>query len=168
LLRFYTPGKGGSNVDPETLFGANPWQDVFSGGTKISAGLDLAYSLLRRDRVRHGAILLLSDLETAGEDQPRLAESLVRIEKDPSVRLKVVPLFPVEGDQAFFERFVPRDAFVRPTQIKAPKAVTAHRRLIAATPWPLLALGALLLLALGANEVACNRVHIARPREVAA
>src|SRR3954454_3425747 len=59
LLRFYTPGRGGSNVDPETLFAANPWQDVSAGGTKISAVLDLAASLLHRDHVRDGAILLL-------------------------------------------------------------------------------------------------------------
>src|SRR5438874_2706570 len=69
LLRFYTPGHGGSNVDPETLYAANPWQDVFSGGTKISAGLDMARSLLHRDHIRNGTVLLASHLETAGEDE---------------------------------------------------------------------------------------------------
>jgi hypothetical protein len=168
LLRFYTPGHGGSNVDPETLFSANPWQDVFSGGTKISAGLDLASSLLRRDHVRHGTILLLSDLETAGEDQPRLAQSLLQIEHDHDVTLKVVPLFPVEADQQFFERFVPRSNFVKPAQIDARKQPPARRRLVAATPWPLLLLGGLLLFALAANELLCGRLQLSRPREVPA
>ncbi|MFL5966402.1 MAG: hypothetical protein ACJ747_07615 [Gaiellaceae bacterium] len=168
LLRFYTPGHGGSNVDPETLFAANPWQDVFSGGTKISSGLDLAASLLHRDHVHDGAILLLSDLETAGEDQPRLAQSLLQIQRDHDITLKVVPLFPVEGDQEFFERFVPKSNFVRPAQINATKTPPARRRLIAATPWPLLVTAALLLLALAANELLCGRVQLRAANEAAA
>src|SRR5205807_8925798 len=106
LLRFYTPGHGGSNVDPETLYAANPWQDVFSGGTKISSGLDLARSLLHRDHIHNGTILLVSDLGTAGEDEPDVAQSLIRIEHDKDVHLKNVPLFPVQDDLAFFERCV--------------------------------------------------------------
>ena len=171
LLRFYTPGHGGSNVDPETLYAANPWQDVFSGGTKISAGLDLARFLLHRDHIRNGTILLASDLETAGEDQPKLAESLVQIEKDRDVQLRVVPLFPVEDDLQFFQQFVPRRDFVKPRQLHVSPRLEPRRRLVAATPWPLLLVGGLLLLALAANELACGRLHLPRapkPKEAIA
>jgi hypothetical protein len=164
LLRFYTPGNGGSNVDPETLYAANPWQDVFSGGTKISSGLDMAESLLHRDHIHNGTILLASDLETAGEDEPNLAQSLVRIEHDKGVHLKIVPLFPVEDDQLFFERFVPKRDFVKPSELHVTGPAQARRRLIAGTPWPLLVVGGLLLLALAANELACGRLHLPRPR----
>ena len=68
----------------------------------ISSGLDLAVSILHRDRVRNGTILLLSDLETAGEDQPALAQALITIRRDPGVALKIVPLFPLLEDQKFF------------------------------------------------------------------
>jgi hypothetical protein len=169
LLRFYTPGHGGTNVDPETQYAANPWQDVFSGGTKISAGLDLARSLLRRDHIHHGTILLASDLETAGEDEPKLAESLVQIEKDHDVHLRVVPLFPVQDDLNFFRRFVPASDFVKPSSLPVSARVEPRRRLVAATPWPLLVVGALLLLGLAANELACGRLHLPRqPREATA
>lgn len=164
LLRFYTPGHGGSNVDPETLYAANPWQDVFSGGTKISAGLDLAQSLLHRDHVHNGTIVLASDLETAGEDEPSLAQSLLRIEHDKDVKLKIVPLFPVEDDMVFFQRFVPKRDFVKPSQLRVNATSDVRRRLIADTPWPLLVLGGFILLALAANELACGRLQLPRLR----
>src|SRR5205823_1130412 len=156
LLRFYTPGHGGSNVDPETLYAANPWQDVFSGGTKISSGLNMAESLLHRDHIRNGTILLASDLGTAGEDEPDLAQSLIRIEHDRGVHLRIVPLFPVEDDLLFFQRFVPKRDFVKPSQLHVKGTTESRRRLIAGTPWPLLVVGGLLLLALAVNELACG------------
>src|SRR5947207_12042552 len=165
LLRFYTPGHGGSNVDPETLYAANPWQDVFSGGTKISSGLDLARSLLHRDHIHNGTILLASDLGTAGEDEPSVAQSLIRIEHDKHVHLKIVPLFPVEDDQLFFGRFVPARDFIKPSQLRVSTTAESRRRLIATTPWPLLGAGGLLLLVLAANELACGRLHLPRARE---
>ena len=133
LLRFYTPGHGGSNVDPETLYAANPWQDVFSGGTKISSGLDLA-------------------------------QSLIRIENDKDVKLEIVPLFPVEDDVFFFQRFVPKRDFVKPSQLRISGTSDVRRRLIADTPWPLLVVGGFLLLALAANELTCGRLQLPRLR----
>ncbi len=168
LLRFYTPGQGGSNVDPQTLYAANPWQDVFSGGTKISSGLDLAESLLHRDHIHNGTILLVSDLGNAGEDEPGLAQSLVRIEHDKSVHLKIVPLFPVEDDLLFFERLVPKSDFVKPSQLRVSPTVESRRRLIARTPWLLFVAAGLLLLALAANELTCGRLHLPRTRTEAA
>jgi hypothetical protein len=168
LLRFYTPGHGGSNVDPETLYAANPWQDVFSGGTKISAGLDLAQSLLHRDHVHNGTILLASDLGTAGEDEPALAQSLLRIEHDKDVHLKIVPLYPVEDDVLFFQRFVPKRDFVKPSQLRVSPTSNVRRRLIAGTPWPLLVVGSLILLALAVNELTCGRLQLPRLRGQAA
>jgi hypothetical protein len=164
LLRFYTPGHGGSNVDPETLYAANPWQDVFSGGTKISSGLELAQSMLHRDHIHNGTILLASDLGTAGEDEPDLAQSLIRIEHDKTVRLKIVPLYPVQDDLQFFQRFVPIRDFVKPSQLRVHSAQESRRRLIADTPWPLLVAGGLVLLLLAANELACGRLQLPRPR----
>ena len=62
FLRFFTPKPG---THPRTVWDAtfpeNPWQQDFRGGTHISAALSLADSILRRDRVRRGAMLLLSD-----------------------------------------------------------------------------------------------------------
>jgi len=164
LLRFYTPGHGGTNVNPETLYAANPWQDVFSGGTKISAGLDLADAILHRDHIHNGIILLASDLGTAGEDEPDLARSLIHIEHDKNVQLKIVPLYPVEDDLLFFQRFVPKRDFVNPSDLHVTGATVARRRLLAGTPWPLLVVGGVLLLVLAANELTCGRLQLPRPR----
>ncbi|TML71047.1 MAG: VWA domain-containing protein [Actinobacteria bacterium] len=168
LLRFFTPGHGGSPANPQTRFPTNPWQNAFSGGTKISAGLSLAQSILHRDHVRGGTILLLSDLGTAGEDQPRVAETLLRIGHDHGVALRIVPLFPIESDRVFFERFVPRRDFVRPSQIVAARASLAQRGLASVSPWPFVIVAGLLLAALAANELLCGRVMLRRPREAGA
>jgi hypothetical protein len=169
LLRFYAPSRAvTNNVDPSTLFATTPWQNVFSGGTKISSGLDLARSMLHRDHVRNGTILLLSDLETAGEDQPNLAQSLIRTEHDADVTLKVIPLFPNEADLRFFGQFVPPSALVKPEQLRVKGAAEPRHTLIALVPWPLLIAVGLLLVALAVNELTCGRLHLPRPREASA
>ncbi len=165
LLRFYRPTGVGSNVDPSTNFPASPWDNVFSGGTKISAGLELARQMVDRDHVKRATILLVSDLETAGEDRPAFAQSLIRIRNDPRLTLRVAPLYAIPEERAFVARFVPPDAFVKPSQIKGHGAAEPRRRLLAHTPWTLIVAGALLLAALGVNEVLCSRVDVGRPRE---
>jgi hypothetical protein len=162
LLRFYTR-RPGSNVDPNTLFAANPWQDVFSGGTKISAGIDLARSIAHRDHIQHATIVLVSDLETAGEDEPKLADSLVAAKHDRTVAVKVVPLFPNSQDLGFFQRFLPRSAFIQPSQLHL-RALRQERPLLVSSPWPIAIVAALLLLVLAVNELWCARVLIPRAK----
>src|SRR4029453_5626296 len=60
LLRLLTP-EGGH-------LPRNPWNTSFTAGTRISTALDLARRMLRRDHVKDGSILLVSDLETAPTD----------------------------------------------------------------------------------------------------
>lgn len=162
LLRFYTR-QPGSNVDPNSLFAANPWQDVFSGGTKISAGIDLARAIAHRDHVRHATIVLVSDLETAGEDEPKLADSLVAANHDRTVAVKVVPLFPNSQDMGFFERFLPRSAFIRPSQLHL-RALRQERPMLISSPWPIAIVAGLLLVLLAVNELWCTRVLIPRAK----
>jgi hypothetical protein len=168
LLRFYTKGRRGeTNLDPDTGFPSTPWEDVFSGGTKISAGLDLARAIVHRDHVRHATVVLASDLETASQDEAKLAQSLLVAKHDSDLRLKVLPLFPIAEDLDFFRKFLPPSAFVKAPQLH-PRAVGATRtRLLVSSPWPLVLVGALLLLALAANELLCARVLAVRPMETA-
>jgi von Willebrand factor type A domain len=165
LLRFYRPTGVGANIDPASSFPASPWDNVFSGGTKISAGLELAREMVDRDHVKRATILLVSDLETAGEDRPAFAQALIRIRNDPRLTLRIAPLYAIPEERAFVARFVPRDAFVRPSQISGHGPAEPHSRLISHTPWALIVAGALVLLALAANELLCSRVELRRPRE---
>lgn len=168
LVRYFTPRRAGPTADPSTLFPTNPWTNAFSGGTKISAGLALAQSILHRDRIHHGTILLLSDLGTASEDQTQVAETLLRIEHDPSVQLEIVPLFPIASDLAFFQHFVPARAFIQPAQIAANKAPPARLRLVSGSPWPLVIVAGILIVLLAVNELLCARLVLNRPRAVPA
>ena len=165
LLRFYRPTGVGSNVDPSTNFPASPWDNTFSGGTMISSGLNLARRMVDRDHVKRATILLVSDLETAGQDRPAFADALIRIRNDPRMTLRIAPLYAIPEERAFVARFVPRDAFVKAAQIKGHGPAEPRRRLLAHTPWALIVVGGLLLLALGANELLCSRVELRRPRE---
>jgi hypothetical protein len=166
MLRFYTQGRPGeTDLDPVTRFPNAPWNDVFSGGTKISAGIDLARSIAQRDNLRHATILLASDLETASEDEPALAQALLLATQDPKIDVKVLPLFPILDDLQFFKKFLPSTAFITPSQLHLAAASPARNRLLVSSPWPLVVAGALLLFALAANELACARVLVVRPRE---
>ena len=63
VLRLLVPPRLGQPV--------NPWTQTFRAGTQISAALLLARTMLERDGVKDGSILLVSDLETAPDDLPR-------------------------------------------------------------------------------------------------
>ena len=131
------------------------------------AGIDLARSIVHRDHVRHATIVLASDLETAGEDEPNLGQSLLLATHDRTIDMRVLPLFPILDDLQFFRKFLPASAFIKPSQLHTGTASETQFRLLVSSPWPLVVVGALLLLALAVNEVSCARVLVARPREVA-
>jgi len=165
LMRFYTPAREGPNIDPTTAYPTSPWDNIFAGGTKISSGLELAEEMLKRDKVQNGVILLLSDLQTASDDQPTLAQALVRLQNEPHIRLKVVPLVALAEDRAFFQRFVPLEDIIKPSQLRVSGTVDARQSLVGRMPWALFAICALLLIALAVNELLCGRLQIQRPRE---
>lgn len=168
LLRYYTPSGGGSELDPDTHFPANPWDNTFSGGTKISAGVDMARRILERDRVRHGTILLVSDLDTVDSDLPSLARSLASLQNDPKIDLRVFALQPNPQPLAFFRRFLGKKAFVSPASVQTDRRIEGRQRLEAASPTWLLVPALLLLVLLGANELFCSRIELRRPQEALA
>jgi hypothetical protein len=170
LLRYYTPlgGRGGSELDPDTHFPANPWDNTFSGGTKVSSGIDLARRILERDRVRHGTILLVSDLDTVDSDLPTLARSLATLQRDPKIDLRVFALQPSPLPLAFFRRFLSKKDFVSPASVETDHRVEGKQRLEAASPTWLVVPGLLLILLLAANELFCSRVELRRPQEASA
>jgi len=64
---------------PNPAPGDYPWVGVFTGGTRLSAGLARALQALQEAGVRHGQIVLVSDLRDAPEDLPRVGVLLSRI-----------------------------------------------------------------------------------------
>lgn len=88
-------------------FPTNPWTLGLSGGTRISTGLALALDVLRRDRIRKGSVVLLSDLGDDSSDLPALAGVLVDYER-ARVPLRVVALTPSFSDKQIFQGLLQR------------------------------------------------------------
>lgn len=142
----------------------NPWTQTFRAGTRISVALELARSALERDAVESGAILLVSDLETAPEDVPALATTVVELDR-ADIRLSVVPLAPSSDALSLFGEYVHDDelaGFARgaPDSERADAAAAGTR-----TPVPLLVLvlGLLAFVALAAHERFAGRLALPRP-----
>src|SRR5205085_999029 len=71
FVRYFTlPQQRAAGFAP--AFPNNPWQSTFTGGTRISAGLDLAHRIALAGG-RPATVVLVSDLEDEPGDLPRLA-----------------------------------------------------------------------------------------------
>jgi hypothetical protein len=131
------------------IFAQSPW-DQFSGGTRISRGLAEGQQDLARAGVKHGALLLVSDLDDSAVDEAPLDAAAARL-RQAHVPVRIVPLFATPHDKRLFAALFGRSAFVNPSAFT--HTAKRHVQPIAATePWGLLALGALLVLLLAANE----------------
>ena len=139
-VRFY----GGNPV-----FAQSPW-DQFSGGTRISTGLLTGERALARAHVKHGALLLLSDLDDSVADQPQLNAVALQLHQK-HIPVRIVPEFAEAANKSYFAALFGQNAFVAPSAFRH----SAHRRtqpVAAAAPWALLALGVVLVLLLAGNE----------------
>jgi hypothetical protein len=140
------------------VFGQGPW-DTFMGGTRIAAGLVMAAQSLVRAGIKHGAILLVSDLDDSAADQPLLDQEAVRL-RQQHIPVRIVPLFAAKHDKAVFAALFGENAFVDPKVFA--HSATKHTQPIAApAPWKLIGLGALLVLLLAANERFVARLETA-------
>jgi hypothetical protein len=140
----------------------NPWTQTFRAGTRISVALGLAKSTLERDHVASGSMLLVSDLETAPDDVPALANTIAEIDR-AGIDLRVVPLAPSSDALNLFSGLLDEDAlagFAEQTpDATQPDAGSAGVGL----PITLLVLGALLFVALAAHERFAGRLALPRP-----
>jgi hypothetical protein len=168
LLRYYTPTKGGAKSLPSgPQFIRTPWDISFSAGTKISGALQLGERLLKRERVQHGTLLLISDLDTADTDLPTLAKTLTQLRTSPTVNLRILALHPDPGPRRFVENIVGKKPFISGTGLAA-RHVDATQRFQAASPLWLVIPALLLLAAVAANELLCNRIELAPRQEATA
>jgi hypothetical protein len=146
FLPFFDPVKvvGGSPI-----FGQSPW-DQFSGGTRVSSGLKAAAQALARAHVKHGSILLVSDLDDSSADaEPLVAEALAL--KREHIPVRIVPLFADPANKRLFAALFGEKAFVDPS-VFTHRGGRAVQTVAAASAWTLLGLASLLVLLLAANE----------------
>ena len=150
MLRLLVPPRLGPPV--------NPWVETFRSGTRISAALELARTMLERDGVQSGSILLVSDLETSPDDVSGLTRTVESLRRD-SIELRVIGLAPSSDAQLIFRGLLQENAFEGTSA-----GAEAGNGRDARTPLPttLLLLAGLSLLALGLHERFGGRLAITR------
>jgi hypothetical protein len=154
FLRFFHPQ---SIAHGAPIFGKTPW-DQFSGGTRIAGGLLQGEAALKRAGVKHGAILLVSDLDDSSADLEPLYAASLRLKKE-HIPVRIVPLFADADNVQIFQSLFGANAFVDPRAFTH-RAGRQVQSVAAPTPWALLGLGLLLVLLLAANERLNTRVEI--------
>lgn len=142
----------------------NPWVQSFRAGTRISAALELAKSMLERDQVDKGSILLISDLETAPDDVPALARTIDGIGR-AGIKLRVVPLAPSSDAVRLFSGFLGPDAVASLTHVLQPSNPDSSATGVE-TPVLFLILGLLVFLALAAHERFAGRIALPRREQL--
>jgi von Willebrand factor type A domain len=154
LLRLLTP-------TPDGRLPPNPWNVNFTAGTLISAAMQLAQHMLRKNHINSGSILLASDLQTAPTDYDQLGKTLAHL-RASSTTVRVVPLSPSSDGVTLFQKILGASAFVngiRPSQGGVPRVESVLR---GRTPLGLLVAGVLLLVALAAHERYAGRLALPR------
>ena len=153
LVRYFTLPK---QTQPGFLpaFPKNPWADTFSGGTRISTGLELAREVALRAQLRRPAFLLVSDLDDDPVDLPRLRRLLTEFERE-GVSLRIVSLNASPEDERFFDRVLRGPKDLRPARTPGERVERPDR---ASFPVVLAAAGLAAVLLLAANELRYARL----------
>lgn len=159
LRRFFVPLRGRARrglgvIDTGARrYRASTWTGALTGGTRISRGLALARTILRRDRIQNPLVVLVSDLDYDQQDFPPLEQIIATYARE-QLPMRVVALSPETRAGLLVERFreLPSSSSADITVVRAVEATEGGRPLVLVG----LALGLLVLL--GANELACGRL----------
>jgi VWA domain-containing protein len=158
LLRYFAAVKPKPGPDP---YPPNPWTNSFSGGTQISSGLAVAHAALERAGQPKGPILLVSDLDTAPDDVPRVALAFNQF-KAQGVPFRIVAVSPRADNLSLFKNLAGPGAFTHPLRGSGGGIGQTEGAEGGHTPWVLIALALLVLAALAANEHWNGRLPVPR------
>jgi hypothetical protein len=158
LLRYFAPVAPRSGPD---AYPPNPWSTNFSGGTQISSGLAVAHRALVRAGQPKGPILLISDLDTAPDDVPRVAQTFNQF-RNQGVPFRIVAVTPRADNLSLFQSLAGKKAFSTPLAGAGGGIGETKGALRRETPWSLILVAVLLLAGLAANEHWCGRLPVPR------
>jgi hypothetical protein len=158
LLRYFSDAPAKPGPDP---FPPNPWSSNFSGGTQISSGLAVAHAALTRAGQPKGPILLVSDLDTAPDDVPRVALTFNQF-RNQGVPFRIVAVTPREDNLSLFKNLAGPGAFTQPVKRTGGGIGQTEGAERGHTPWTLIFVALLVLGALAANEHWCGRLPVPR------
>src|SRR5690242_7809545 len=158
LLRYFANVKPKPGPDP---FPPNPWSTNFSGGTQISSGLAVAHASLARAGQPKGPILLVSDLDTAPDDVPRVALAFNQFRAE-GVPFRIVAVSPRADNLSLFKNLAGPGAFTHPVGRTGGGLGQTGGSEGGHTPWALIVLALCVLAALAANEYWNGRLPVPR------
>jgi hypothetical protein len=158
LLRYFAAVAPKPGPDP---YPPNPWTNSFSGGTQISSGLAVAHAALERAGQPKGPILLVSDLDTAPDDVPRVALTFNQFRAD-GVPFRIVAVSPRSDNLDLFKNLAGPGAFTHPLRGSSGGIGQTEGAEGGHTPWVLIALALLVLAGLAANEHWNGRLPVPR------
>jgi hypothetical protein len=130
-------------------FPVNPWTDSFSAGTRISAGLGLAFSIIKSEHLAHPGVILISDLDDDPDDSGKPLAAAMLAFRSEHVAVRVVALNASPNDQALFEQLLGAASHLTQARLPGDRQVTSGARV----PRRLVALAVVIALALAANEL---------------
>lgn len=130
-------------------FPVNPWNDSFSAGTRISAGLGLAFSIIRSEHLAHPGVILISDLDDDPGDAGKPLAAAMFAFRAEHVAVRVVALNPSPNDQALFEKLLGAATHLTQARLPGDRQTTSSPGF----PYALGVLALLIALALAANEL---------------
>ena len=158
LLRYFSASSPKPGPDS---FPPNPWSTNFSGGTQISSGLAVAHAALLRAGKPKGPILLVSDLDTAPDDVPRVALAFNQF-RAQGVPFRIVAVSPRPDNLSLFKNLAGPGAFTHPVQRTSGGLGQTEGAEGGHTPWLLISLALCVLAALAANEHWNGRLPVPR------
>jgi hypothetical protein len=138
----------------------NPWEE-FRAGTRISQGLWTARDIIQREHTPNASIVLVSDFEILPDEITRLAEIVGQLRSE-GVEIRLVPLFPTPEKQERIKAILGDSAVLRGISGDAPIRAPESRSLLHAIPWTFVAVAALLVALLAANEGLLSRLEVQR------
>jgi hypothetical protein len=154
LLRYFEVGEG---TKPPVR---HPWED-FRAGTRISEGLRVAGEVFRREGVRNGSILLVSDFEILPDEIARVAGQ-VGLLREEGVELRLVPLDPTPERRARMNAILGGSRVLREERADAPVRAPEEHTIGAAAPWGFVGVAGVLVLLLAVNERLLARLEVRR------
>ncbi len=149
LLRFFAPATAAANANDQSP--RTPWDQWFSGGTKISNGLFLAAEMLQQQHVKRSAVMLISDLADDPTDLTRLTDAVLLLEQR-AVPLEIVALDPTAANADFFQRLLGTDAIFRQAQLPTDAQARGQLQVTGTFAIKLAAFTALAIALLALNE----------------
>jgi hypothetical protein len=132
----------------------SPWTDQFSAGTRISAGLSLALSVLQEEQLRNPVVLLVSDLNDDAGDLESLT-SVALAYRHIGVPIRVVGLNPSPDDESFMQHLLPQGGGIVSATLPGEKGATTNTGL----PLTLILLAVALALAAAAYLAVTERLR---------